>query len=112
MKILKYNYNWNDGTVDIIFRDGTKMSLFCKGVESELECGIEANGKLQALKIEKPLEYAQMALNGTMQDYCNSINRSLAKSQNILFRQFKECYPDMSDEQIMSLACECQMYGE
>ena len=37
MKILKCNYNWNDGTVDIIFRDGTKMSLFCKGVESELE---------------------------------------------------------------------------
>ena len=98
--------------MDIIFRDGTKMSLFCKDVESELECGIEANGKLQALKIEKPLEYAQMALNGTMQDYCNSINRSLAKSQNILFRQFKECYPDMSDEQIMSLVRECQMYGE
>ena len=36
MKILKCNYNWNDGTVDIIFSDGTKLALLCKGIESEL----------------------------------------------------------------------------
>lgn len=112
MKILKCNYNWNDGTVDIFFRDGTKLALLCKGIESELNCGIEARGKLQALKVEKPLEYAKMALNGTMQEYCNSIERSLSASQNTLFKQYKERYPDMSDEQIMSLARECQMYRE
>lgn len=112
MKILKCNYNWNGGTVDIIFSDSTKLSLLCKEIEIELKCGIEARGKLQALKVEKPLEYAKMALDGTMQEYCDSIDRSLAASQNILFRQYKECYPDMSDEQIMSLVRECQMYGE
>ena len=112
MKILKCNYNWNDGTVDIIFRDGTELSLLCNGIENELKCGIEARDKLQALKIEKPLKYAQMALNGTMQEYCDSIDRSLGASQNILFKQYKERYPDMSDEQIMSLVRECQMYGE
>ena len=112
MKILKCNYNWNDGTVDIIFRDGTKLSLLCKGIEIELKCGIEARDKLQALKIEKPLVHAQIALDGTMQEYCDSIDRSLAASQNILFQQYKEHHPDMSDEQIMSLVRECQMYGE
>ena len=112
MKILKCKYNWNDGTVDIIFCDGTKLSLLCKGVESELKCGIEVRDKLQALKFENPLEYAQMALGGTMQEYCDSIDRSLTTSQNILFQQYRERYPDMSDEQIMSLVRECQMYGE
>lgn len=112
MKILKCNYNWNDGTVDIIFSDGTKLSLLCKGIESELDCGIEARDKIQALKVEKPLEYAKMALEGTMQEYCNSIDRSLSASQNTLFKQYKERYPDMSDEQIISLVRECQMYGE
>ncbi len=33
MKILKCNYNWNDGTVHIIFRDGTKLTLLGKGIE-------------------------------------------------------------------------------
>ena len=112
MKILKCNYNWNDGTVDIIFSDSTKLALLCKGIESEINCGIEARGKIQALKIEKPLEYAKMALNGTMQEYCDSIDHSLSTKQNILFQQYKERYPDMSDEQIMSLVRECQMYGE
>ena len=28
------------------------------------------------------------------------------------YEQYKERYPDMSDEQIMSLVRECQMYGK
>ena len=112
MKILKCNYNWNGGTVDIVFSDGAKLSLLCKGIESDLNCGIEAMGSIQALKVEKPLEYAKMALDGTMQEYCDSIERSLSVSQNTLFQQYKERYPDMSDGQIMSLVRECQMYGE
>ena len=112
MKNLKCKYNWNDGTVDIVFSDGTKVALLCKGIESDLNIGIKAQGKLQALKVEKPLEYAVMALNGTLQAYFDTIDRSDHTSQNTLFQQYKERYPDMSDEQIMSLVRECQMYGE
>lgn len=53
-----------------------------------------------------------MALNGTLQNYCDTIERSDSTTQNTLYKQYKERYPDMSDEQIRSRVRECQMYGE
>lgn len=112
MNTIKCKYNWDDATVDVLFSDGTKVALLCKGIEADLNIGIKAQGKLQALKVEKPSEYAVMALNGTLQDYCDTIDRSDSTSQNTLYEQYRERYPDMSDEQIRSLVRECQMYGE
>ena len=112
MNTIKCKYNWDDGTVELLFSDGTTIALLCKGIEADLSIGINAQGKLNALKVEKPSEYAVMALNGTLQDYCDIIERSDSTAQNTLYKQYKERYPDMSDEQIMSLVRECQMYGE
>ena len=112
MNTIKCKYNWDGATVDILFSDGTKVALLCKGIEADLNIGIKAQGKLQALKVEKPSEYAVMALNGTLQDYCDTIDRSDSTSQNTLYEQYRERYLDMSDEQIRSLVRECQMYGE
>lgn len=112
MNTIKCKYNWDDGTVELLFSDGTTVALLCKGVEADLSIGIKAQGKLQALKVEKPSEYAVMALNGTLQAYCDTIDRSDSTSQNTLYEQYKERYPDMSDEQIRSLVRECHMYGE
>ena len=110
MKIVKCDYNWDNGTVDIIFSDGTKMALLCRGIEAEIEGSLEVMGRIEALKVECPLEYAQMALNETMQEYCRSVDRSSAVSADIVFRQYKKRYPNMSEAQIRSLIRECQMY--
>ncbi|AKB81399.1 hypothetical protein MSBR3_0821 [Methanosarcina barkeri 3] len=112
MKIIKCKYNWDDGTVDVFFSDRTKLSLICKEIEAEIDGSIAAIGWLEALKIGHPLEYAQMVLNGVMQEYCRSIDRSEASSEDILFYQYKKRYPDMSDSQIQSLVREAQMYNE
>lgn len=74
MNTIKCKYNWDDGTVEVLFSDGTTVALLCKGIEADLSIGIKAQGKLNALKIEKPSEYAVMALNGTLQDYCDTID--------------------------------------
>lgn len=112
MNTIKCKYNWDEATVELLFLDGTKVALLCKGIEADLNIGIKAQGKLQALKVEKPLEYAVMVLNGTLQAYCDTIDRSDSASQNTLYEQYRRRYPDMSDEQIKSLVRECQMYGE
>ena len=112
MNTIKCKYNWNEGIVELLFSDGTTVALLCKSIEADLSIGIKSQGKLNALKVEKPLKYAVMALNGTLQDYCDTIDRSDSTTQNTLYEQYKERYPDMSDEQIMSLVRECQMYGE
>ncbi|MFT9078652.1 DUF6061 family protein [Ethanoligenens sp.] len=109
MKIIKCEYNWDDGTVEVFFSDNTKLSLLCKEIEAEIDGSIAALGRLEALKIEHPLEYAQMALNGEMQEYCRSIDRSAASREDNLFHQYRKRYPDMSDAQIRSLIHEIQM---
>lgn len=52
MKITKCEYNWNDGTVDVFFSDGTKIAILCKAVKKELECSPEASDKLYDMAIE------------------------------------------------------------
>lgn len=112
MNTIKCKYNWDEATVELLFSDGTKVALLCKGIEADLSIGIKAQGKTELPQGGKTVEYAVMALNGTLQDYCDTIDRSDSTSQNTLYEQYKERYPDMSDEQIMSLVRECQMYAE
>ncbi len=111
MKILSCKYNWDNGTVEIVLDDGRKTSLLCETAESEIMCSFEAKERLQDLRVTKPLEYAKMLFDGTAAEYCKSIDRTKNYGQSVLFRQYKERYPNMSDEQIFSLIRECQMYG-
>ena len=99
MIIRKCLYNWDDGTVDLYATDGTKISLLCEEIESEISGSMTALGKLEALKIEKPIEYAQMAFDGTMQKYCDILDDVNRKSASILFGLYKVRFPDMSDTQ-------------
>ena len=110
MKITKCEYNWDDGTVDLHFPDGTKIAILFRAVEKELECSPKASDKLYDIAIEKPLEYAQMVFDGTIHEYCDLLDRSRHNNDDTLFHQYKKRYPDMSDEQIRSLVRESQMY--
>ena len=110
MKIRKYLYNWDNGTVDLYITVGMKISLLCEEIESEIIGSMTVLGKLEALKIEKPIEYAQMVFDGTMQKYCDIIDDVNRKSASILFGLYKVRFPDMSDAQINSLIREFQMY--
>ena len=105
MNTIKCKYNWDEATVELLFSDGTKVALLCKGIEADLSIGIKAQGKTELPQGGKTVEYAVMALNGTLQAYC----RSGSTSPNTLYKQYKERYPDMSDEQIRSLVREWQM---
>lgn len=87
-----------------------KISILCKAVRRELECSPETIDKLYDIAIEKPFEYVQMVLDGTIKEYCDLLDRSRHSNDDILFHQYKKRYPDMSDEQIRSLIRECQKY--
>ena len=103
-------YNWDDGTVDLYATDGTKISLVCSEIEAEITGSMNAMGRLEALKVENPIEYAQMALDGSMQKYCDLIDDCNREQASTIFAQYKKRYPDMSDAQINSLIREFQMY--
>lgn len=111
MKVKKCLYNRDDGTVDLYAADGTKISLICSEIESEITGSMNAMSRLEALKAENPIEYAQMALDGSMQKYCDLADGCNRKQASTLFEQYKKFFPDMSDAQINSLIREFQMYN-
>lgn len=78
-----------DGTFTYVGEDTAEMETLMESAVQLKIVGVVARGKLQALKVEKPLEYAQMALDSTIQDYCDSIDRSLATNQTYSFSNTK-----------------------
>lgn len=74
MKITKCEYNWNDGTVDVFFSDGTKIAILCKAVKKELECSPEASDKLYDMAIENRLNTLKWYLTAhRMRDFLAAI---------------------------------------
>lgn len=110
MKITKCKYNWDTTMVELHYSNGMTISLSCQDIENDTECSNSAKGKLKALKFEKPLEYAKMVFDGTLFDYCRSIDRQSATRETVIFEQYRRRYPDMSVEQIKSLVRESLMY--
>ena len=75
MKITKCKYHWDTAMVGIHYPNGMTVSISCPGIESDIEYSNSARGKLEALRIEKPLEYAKIVFDGILSDYCRSIDR-------------------------------------
>jgi hypothetical protein len=95
VKFKKCLYNWNDGTVDLYVADGTKISLICSEIESKITGSMNAMGKLEALKVENPIEYAQMALDGSMQKYCDLTDGCNPEQASTLFALYKKRYTEL-----------------
>ena len=46
MNTIKCKYDWDEGTVELLFSDGTTIALLCKGIEADLSIGIKAQVNL------------------------------------------------------------------
>ena len=108
MTIKSCQYNWDDGTVDIINIDGTKISLKCSEIEAELDTTIISHSKLDWLIENEPLTYAELVLNGDMQGYLNLIDKSYSNQKATIQAQLeKQFSKNIADD----IAREIMMYG-
>ena len=46
MNTIKCKYDWDEGTVELLFSDGTTIALLFKGIEADLSIGIKAQVNL------------------------------------------------------------------
>ena len=69
--IMGYEYNMDNGYVEVYYLDGNVLRLKCEEIEASLHTTEQSLAKLHKLLDSKPIEYVAMALSGELQVYCD-----------------------------------------
>ena len=68
-KLLSCEFNMDTACVEMKYDDGSMISIDCTAVENELDASMLQRGELDWLIYNKPMEYAELILNGGIEDY-------------------------------------------
>ena len=69
-------FNMDTGGVELLLRDGRKISIDCTGVEDALDATIAQRSELDYLIYNDPLAYADLILNGEPEVYLKNVTGS------------------------------------
>ena len=61
------------GCVELLLRDGRKISINCTGVEDALDVTMAQRSELDYLIYNDPLGYADLILNGNPKEYLRNV---------------------------------------
>ena len=75
---MKYNekackFNMDTGCVELLLRDGRKISIDCTGVGDALSVTMAQQTELDYLIYNDPLGYADLILNGAPEKYLKNV---------------------------------------
>lgn len=68
-KLLSCKFNIDTACVELKYDEGSMISINCTAVENELDASMLQRGELDWLVYNKPLEYAELVLNGGIEEY-------------------------------------------
>ena len=66
-------FNMDTGCVELLLRDERKISIDCTGVEDALEVTMAQRSELDYLIYNDPLAYAELILNGELEEYLKNV---------------------------------------
>ena len=69
-------FNMDTECVELLLRDGRKISIDCTGVEDALDATIAQRSELDYLIYNDPLAYADLILNGEPEKYLKNVTGS------------------------------------
>ena len=69
-------FNMDIGCVELLLRDGRKISIDCTGVEDTLDVTMAQRLELDYLIYNDPLAYADLILNGDPEEYLKTVTGS------------------------------------
>ena len=67
------SFNMDTGCVELLLRDGCKVSIDCTGVEDALNVTMAQRTELNYLIYNDPLAYAELILNGEPEEYLRNV---------------------------------------
>ena len=69
-------FNMDTGYVELTLQDGRKISIDCTGVEDALDVTMAQRSELDYLIYNDPLGYADLILNGNLEEYLKNVTGS------------------------------------
>ena len=69
-------FNMDTGCMELLLRDGRKISIDCTGVEDALDVTMAQRPELDYLVYNDPLGYADLILNGEPEEYLKNMSGS------------------------------------
>ena len=70
------HFNMDTGCVELLLRDGRMISIDCTGVEDALDVTMAQRSELDDLIYNDPLDYADLILNGNLEEYLKNVTGS------------------------------------
>ena len=70
------HFNMDTGCVELLLRDGRKISIDCTGAEDALNVTMTQGSELDYLIYNDLLSYADLILNGDPEKYLRNVARS------------------------------------
>lgn len=67
--LISCAFNMDSSCVELKYSDGSMISIDCTAVENELDADMLQRSELDWLIYNRPLEYADLILNGGMEEY-------------------------------------------
>ena len=66
-------FNMDTGCVELLLREGRKISINCIGIEDALDVTMAQRSELDCLIYNDPLGYANLILNGDTKEYLKTV---------------------------------------
>lgn len=70
------HFNMDTSCVELLLRDGRKVSIDCTGIEDALNVTMAQQTELDYLIYNDPLGYADLILNGDPKEYLKNVSGS------------------------------------
>ena len=74
-KLISCEFNMDTACVELVFTDGSMISIDCTAVENEVADNMYQRSELDYLIYNDPLAYADLILNGDPEKYLRAITR-------------------------------------
>ena len=74
-KLISCDFNMDTACVELVFTDGSMISIDCTAVENEVADNMYQRSELDYLIYNDPVAYADLILNGDPEKYLRAVTR-------------------------------------
>ena len=78
-KPISCEFNMDTACVELVFSDGSIISIDCTAVENEVADNMYQRSELDYLIYNDPLAYADLILNGDPEKYLRAVNKKIIR---------------------------------
>ena len=73
-QIISCEFNIDTASVEVMYADGTTLSIYTPGVDATLDITIKAQAEVDWLIYNEPVTYVNLVLSGELESYVKNMS--------------------------------------